>query len=158
MEFQAVRRGWSSLVVLGVTLILSSPTSAAEGMASYYPGRGAGELTAAHRTLPFGTRVRVTRVGNGRSVIVRINDRGPFIAGRIIDVSRRAASELGMISAGLSRVRMEVLDKQQVTREAKQGNATGRIKTSSRQSTRQGRKATRISRHKHIAQRREAEE
>ena len=152
MEFQAVRRGWNSLIVLGVTLILSSPTSAAEGMASYYPGRGAGELTAAHRTLPFGTRVRVTRVGNGRSVIVRINDRGPFIAGRIIDVSRRAASELGMISAGLSRVRMEVLDRQQVTHEAK------RIETSSRHLTRQWCKATRISKHKHIARRREAEE
>ena len=80
-------------------------------MASYYAGVGTanGGLTAAHRSLPFGTRVRVTRLGSAKSVVVRINDRGPFIAGRIIDVSRRAAAELGIISAGLARVRLEVL-------------------------------------------------
>ncbi|HPQ41445.1 MAG TPA: septal ring lytic transglycosylase RlpA family protein [bacterium] len=66
-------------------------------------------LTAAHPTLPFGTRVRVTRLENGRSVIVRINDRGPFIAGRIIDLSYQAARDLGMIREGLARVRVEVL-------------------------------------------------
>jgi rare lipoprotein A len=67
-------------------------------------------LTAAHRTLPFGTRVRVTNNWNGRSVIVRINDRGPFIRGRIIDVSLGAARELGMISSGIASVKVEVLD------------------------------------------------
>lgn len=68
------------------------------------------DLTAAHRTLPFGTRVRVTNNWNGRSVIVRINDRGPFIRGRIIDVSLGAAKQLGMISSGIASVKVEVLD------------------------------------------------
>lgn len=66
-------------------------------------------MTAAHRTLPFGTRVRVTHAGNGRSVVVTINDRGPFIAGRIIDLSRGAAGVLGMHGQGLANVRVEVL-------------------------------------------------
>ena len=58
-----------------------------------------GELTAAHRTLPFGTRLRVTNVATGQSVTVRVNDRGPFIAGRVVDVSHSAAEVLGMITA-----------------------------------------------------------
>ena len=66
-------------------------------------------LTAAHRTLAFGTRVRVTNINNGRSVIVRINDRGPFIKGRIIDVSAGAARRLNMISSGIAPVRLEIL-------------------------------------------------
>jgi rare lipoprotein A len=66
-------------------------------------------MTAAHRTLPFGTRVRVTHLGNGRSVTVRINDRGPFIAGRIIDLSRGAARVIGMTAQGVARVMVEVL-------------------------------------------------
>ncbi|MEO1700458.1 MAG: septal ring lytic transglycosylase RlpA family protein [Pseudomonadota bacterium] len=57
-------------------------------------------LTAAHRTLPFGTKVRVTNRGNGLSVVVRINDRGPFIKGRVIDLSKAAAAQIGMIRAG----------------------------------------------------------
>ena len=57
-------------------------------------------LTAAHRSLPFGTRVRVTNRNNGQSVVVRINDRGPFIKGRIIDLSKAAAAQIGMIRAG----------------------------------------------------------
>jgi len=68
-----------------------------------------GDLTAAHRTLPFGTQVRVTDVRSKRSVVVRINDRGPFIRGRIIDVSRGAASQLGMIGRGVATVEIEVL-------------------------------------------------
>jgi rare lipoprotein A len=64
-------------------------------------------LTAAHRTLPFGTRVRVTHLDNGRSVTVRINDRGPFAHGRIIDLSRAAAEAIGLIEQGLGRVRLE---------------------------------------------------
>jgi rare lipoprotein A len=67
-------------------------------------------LTAAHRTLAFGTRVRVTNVDNGRSVVVRVNDRGPFAHGRLIDVSRAAALELGVLSAGLFTVRVEILE------------------------------------------------
>ncbi len=64
-------------------------------------------MTAAHRRLPFGTRVRVTSRQNGRSVVVRINDRGPFISGRIIDLSRASAHSLGL--AGLSSVTLTVL-------------------------------------------------
>jgi rare lipoprotein A len=67
-------------------------------------------LTAAHRTLPFGTRVRVTNLQNGRSVEVVINDRGPHRKGRVIDLSRRAAEALDMVSAGTVRVVVEVLD------------------------------------------------
>ena len=67
-------------------------------------------LTAAHRTLPFGTRLRVTNVDNGRSVVVRVNDRGPFAHGRLIDVSRAAALELGVVGAGLFTVRVEILE------------------------------------------------
>jgi len=76
------------------------------GVASYY---GAAGLTAAHRSLPMGTRVRVTNTANGRSVVVRINDRGPFIRGRSIDLSNSAAQAVGMTDAGLAKVRMEVL-------------------------------------------------
>jgi rare lipoprotein A len=91
------------------------------GMASYYGAKFAGratasgstydpaQLTAAHRSLPFGTRVRVTHLGNGRSVVVEVTDRGPFARGRIIDLSRRAARTLGFIGAGLARVRIEPL-------------------------------------------------
>lgn len=92
------------------------------GVASYYGRRFHGRrtangerfdmsaLTAAHKTLPFGSRVRVTNLANGRSVVVRINDRGPFSRGRHIDLSRRAAEEIGMISAGHARVQMELLE------------------------------------------------
>jgi rare lipoprotein A len=66
-------------------------------------------MTAAHKTLPFGTRVRVTRTDTGNSVVVRINDRGPYKPGRVIDLSERAAETLGMTSSGVSPVRLEVL-------------------------------------------------
>ncbi len=66
-------------------------------------------LTAAHPSLPFGTRVRVTNLDNGRSVIVKINDRGPFVKRRIIDVSRRAAEKLGFVREGITQVRVEVI-------------------------------------------------
>lgn len=88
------------------------------GVASFYwqPQRVAAggwfnpnAMTAAHRTLPFGTRVRVTHAGNGRSVDVRINDRGPYIAGRIIDLSKAAAGVIGMQGQGVARVRVTVL-------------------------------------------------
>jgi rare lipoprotein A len=82
------------------------------GLASYYRPGGrfkSSAMTAAHRSLPFGTRVRVTRIDTGNSVEVTINDRGPFIAGRIIDLSRAAASVLGMIGRGTARVKMSVL-------------------------------------------------
>ncbi len=92
-----------------------------KGMASYYGYDGSGSqtasgerfnpegMTAAHRSLPLGTKVRVTNTHNGRSVVVRINDRGPYIRGRIIDLSAGAARLLGMISSGVAPVRIEVL-------------------------------------------------
>ena len=91
-------------------------SSGQTGVASYYskPQRLASgghlnpsAMTAAHKTLAFGTRVRVTHTGNGRSVDVRINDRGPFVAGRIIDLSKAAAQVIGM--GGTARVKMTVL-------------------------------------------------
>jgi rare lipoprotein A len=95
---------------------------AMKGLASFY-GKGThtatGEafdprgLTAAHRTLPFGTRVRVTRVDNGESVIVRINDRGPFKPGRVIDLSQRAAEDLRITDKGLAAVKLEVVDREE---------------------------------------------
>jgi len=66
-------------------------------------------MTAAHRTLPFGTRVLVTNLRNGRSATVTINDRGPFVHGRIIDVSAGAAEVLGMRRSGVARVRISML-------------------------------------------------
>lgn len=91
------------------------------GLASYYGSEFHGsatatghayderELTAAHRSLPFGTRVRVTNIESGKSVIVTITDRGPFVHGRIIDVSWKAARELGFLRSGLAKVRVETL-------------------------------------------------
>jgi rare lipoprotein A len=92
---------------------------AVEGVASHYADKFVGRrtasgevyshrlLTAAHRSLPFGTLVLVTNLDNSRSVVVRINDRGPFARGRLIDLSRRAAEELAMIRRGTARVRLE---------------------------------------------------
>ena len=69
----------------------------------------AGVLSAAHRTLPFGTQVRVENLNNGRAVVVRINDRGPFVRGRVIDVTKAAAQNLGFVSSGVTNVRLTVL-------------------------------------------------
>lgn len=88
------------------------------GIASYYRSgkvTASGEkfnpqgLTAAHRTLPFGSRVRVINVRTGKAVIVRINDRGPFIRGRIIDLAFGAARAMGLHRAGVAKVRLEIL-------------------------------------------------
>lgn len=99
----------------------AAPAAAAHGAASWYgPGfhgrqTASGErfdqnaMTAAHRTLPFGTRLRVTNETNGRSVVVRVNDRGPFVGKRLIDLSRGAAERIGLIRKGIGRVRLEVL-------------------------------------------------
>jgi len=67
------------------------------------------ELTAAHRTLPFGTRLRVTNVTTGQSVTVRVNDRGPFVPGRVVDVSHAAAETLGMVGGGVAKVKLDVV-------------------------------------------------
>src|ERR1700726_3366390 len=95
-----------------LTAIASGPVRAESGLASFYSGgrtasgeiTGPAGLTAAHRTLPFGTKVLVTNVRNGKAVVVRIIDRGPYGRGRIIDVSRAAARELDMIESGTARV------------------------------------------------------
>ncbi len=88
------------------------------GLASYYGHQSrtasgekfnAREFTAAHRTLPFGTRLRVTDVATGRSVTVRVNDRGPFVSGRVVDVSSSAAETLGIAGRGVARVKLEVV-------------------------------------------------
>ena len=96
--------------------------SAPRGEASYYADKFEGrptasgeiydhdKMTAAHRSLPFDTKVRVTRLATGRSVVVRINDRGPFKRGRIIDLSKRAARDLGLLRVGVAEVKIEVVD------------------------------------------------
>jgi rare lipoprotein A (peptidoglycan hydrolase) len=99
---------------------IAAVRSAQSGMASYYGNESgsqtasgarfvASAMTAAHRTLPFGTKVRVTNKANGRSVVVTINDRGPFVSGRIIDLSTGAAGVIGMMGAGVAPVTVEVL-------------------------------------------------
>ena len=97
---------------------LIGPGHVLDGVASFYwQGQKTasgeafdhGAMTAAHPTLPFNTRVRVTHVQTGRAVEVRINDRGPFKPGRVIDLSQKAAEELGIVSRGLARVRLEVV-------------------------------------------------
>jgi peptidoglycan lytic transglycosylase len=91
---------------------------ASQGIASFYTEdqpTASGEkfdthdLTAAHRTLPFGTRLRVTNVATGRSVTVRVNDRGPYIRGRVVDVSGTAANELGIVESGIAKVKLDVV-------------------------------------------------
>lgn len=94
----------------------------ATGGASYYGARHQGKrtasgerfdsssLTAAHRQLPFGTRVQVTNLANDKKVVVRINDRGPHTRGRLIDVSRAAAEQLGMLRTGTAKVRVQAMD------------------------------------------------
>jgi rare lipoprotein A len=119
-----ILRGVKSILMLLLILIAASAFADPElqGLASWYGGRFHGrltssgevfdtnDLTAAHRTLPFGTRVRVTNLDNGRSVIVKINDRGPFVEGRVIDLSRAAAEELDMINLGVAHVSLEIVD------------------------------------------------
>ncbi|WP_233548210.1 septal ring lytic transglycosylase RlpA family protein [Aurantiacibacter zhengii] len=99
-----------------------SATPIGPGVASYYGRRFHGrptasgeafdmnDLTAAHKTLPFGSRVRVTNPRNGASVVVRVNDRGPFTRGRDIDLSRAAAEQIGIVRSGHGRVELELLD------------------------------------------------
>ena len=111
-----------STIVLALLTGCGEPTRLEEGVASYYADSFHGQRTAsgeahnkrartaAHPTLPFGTRVKVTNLENGRSVWVRINDRGPHVAGRIIDLSAAAARRLGMKEDGTARVRLEIYD------------------------------------------------
>jgi rare lipoprotein A len=99
-------------LVATLSAIAICPVYAESGLAAFYGGgqtasgevSGPAGLTAAHRTLPFGTKVLVTNTRNGKSVVVRITDRGPYGRGRIIDVSRAAARELDMIGSGTATV------------------------------------------------------
>ena len=115
--------------ILSATLIATAPFAAqatadadlGSGHASYYGNELAGrrtasgemfnpsDFTAAHRTVAFGTRVKVTHLGNGREVIVRVNDRGPWGRGRIIDLSYAAAKELGMHRSGTAQVKLTLV-------------------------------------------------
>jgi rare lipoprotein A (peptidoglycan hydrolase) len=110
------------------TLPTAAPSTVSQtGLASWYGARhhgkrtASGEIfdqnkfTAAHRTLPWGSIVQVTNLDNGKSVEVRINDRGPFKKGRIIDLSRAAARALGMVKSGLSPVRMELFSPREIS-------------------------------------------
>ena len=120
----------SFFLTLAIPLIFAAPQVQKSssgvpdvGVASFYTSRlnghitASGErfnndaLTAAHRTLPLGTRVRLTNIRNHRSVIVRVNDRGPFVEGREISVTRRAAAQLGFLRAGTARVQISVLSR-----------------------------------------------
>ena len=108
---------FAAIIVAIPIVAVSTAASAQSGIASVYAysgGRTAsgermtnGALTAAHRTLPFGTMVRVTNARTGRSVVVRINDRGPFVRGRVIDLSPAAARELGF--SGVANVTLDVV-------------------------------------------------
>lgn len=117
---------------IALSMLLAAPAVAADeneagtdlgsGTASYFSREIAGNrtangercdpdtLTAAHRTAPFGSRMRVTNLATGRSVVVRVNDRGPFRAGRVIDLSHAAAREIGMHRTGTAKVSLALLD------------------------------------------------
>lgn len=113
---QKVFKTLSAFLIVGSLFVFPEKADARCGEASYYgPGLYGnftangevfrpGTMTAAHPYLPMGTRVRVTNQRNGRSVTVRINDRGPYVGGRIIDLSKTAASHLGMLSSGVADV------------------------------------------------------
>jgi rare lipoprotein A len=104
--------------LLVISLLSSCGYTTRKGLASYYAdsyeGKTTangeiyrqGKITAAHKTLPFGTKVEVTNLSNNKSVVVRINDRGPFIRGRIIDLTKAAARKIDMVGAGVAKVKI----------------------------------------------------
>ena len=117
----------ASLIAVGLIVGLTTglgPSSGyyQKGVASWYGPNFAGnptangemfdpeEMTAAHKSLPFDTRVKVVQLDTGKSVVVRINDRGPFIKGRIIDLSRKAAERLGIIGSGTAEVGLKIVE------------------------------------------------
>jgi rare lipoprotein A len=119
-----VETGGVSLVeTIQVAALPLPPLSALIGTASWYGGHhvgrhtASGEIhsaqarTAAHRDLPLGTIIRVTNLKNGRASVVKVNDRGPFVEGRILDLSERAARDLAMVDDGLAQVRIEVVSR-----------------------------------------------
>lgn len=125
--------GWAIIFLLSVAILGCTTTPPAEppaepatytetGKASFYADEHAsektasGELynpdlkTAAHRTIPLGSKIKVTNVDNGKSVDVTVNDRGPFVKGRIVDLSKSAFSSIGSLSSGVISVRIEVIE------------------------------------------------
>jgi rare lipoprotein A len=108
---------WIAVALVACLVPVASGAGSWVGSASYYSGNKtasgarmhAGNLTAAHRTLPFGTAVKVTNLENGRSAMLVVNDRGPFVPGRIIDVSTHAADVLSFRNRGVAKVRVETL-------------------------------------------------
>jgi len=111
----------SAGATVATTEVVYAGSKASAGTASYYGKRFHGRttangerfnmnaMTAAHKSLPFGTKVKVTNRNNGKSVIVRINDRGPYHGNRVIDLSRGAAAKIGMLNSGTARVSIQVL-------------------------------------------------
>ena len=117
MKLTILLTAWTGAIALGMFVSIPHASSGQTGIASIYGYKGGrtasgqranpAHLTAAHRSLPFGTRVRVTNLRNKRAVVVRINDRGPFIKGRVIDLTPAAARVLGF--SGLTRVSLSVV-------------------------------------------------
>lgn len=111
------------LVLLTQSISVHAGEHRLQGIASYYSDYHHGrltangerfnmhDLTAAHRTLPLGSKVKVTNLKTGKSVIVKINDRGPYVKGRVIDLSKAAAGNLGILSSGLGQVKIDVIYK-----------------------------------------------
>jgi rare lipoprotein A len=109
------------LATISSSAFAAKPGQIENGIASYYHDSLHGnktasgqiydknKISAAHKSLPLGTRVRVTDLRTGKSIEARVNDRGPFVKGRIIDLSRKAAKELGLLKKGITKVKVEVL-------------------------------------------------
>ena len=121
-----VSAGLVLLVSMSTTVTAAEVGPVRTGIASWYGGSwigkltasgeryGAADMTAAHKTLPFGTLVRVTNLNNLHSAVVRINNRGPYVKGRMIDLSKRAAAAIGMVGSGTARVKLEVVSREQL--------------------------------------------
>ena len=119
MQFRTIQKGSSCIITIICLLLAGCSKKMVEtGQASFYADMFSGrktasgatfrqnKLTAAHKTLPFGTKVKVINLTNGKKVKVRINDRGPFVQGRIIDLSKKAAKKLNMINSGVAEVKL----------------------------------------------------
>lgn len=113
LRSSAIRPGQTLTFQAGQGARIPALPPSQRGVVSYYFGRRdcCTVYTAAHRSLPFGTWVRVTNLSNGRQVTVKVNDRGPFVAGRIIDVSDEAAADLGILSRGVATVSVTVVSR-----------------------------------------------
>lgn len=121
MNTQVCNKRWPlaiGFIALIVSIFVTPALAAQFGKASWYAmtsRTASGEfanpakMTAAHRTLKFGTKIRVTNLGNSRSVILCVNDRGPFVESRIVDVTKAAADRLGFMNAGMAKVRVDIV-------------------------------------------------